>query len=170
VSTHSARSRLVPWVAASPHTSAVGLELAHSRGTATPSASRTRHSTSAIRSQRSLAPPMEDKLASLRPGLPASLSPCGSPKKRRLWSLRAEPLLSTYNLWPELQPYDRARMAIQITRLGSPRKSGEGLRLGTVRRPPRGATKADYSSRNYFDVWFPELAPSAKLISWQRGV
>ena len=43
---------------------------------------------------------------------------------------------------------------------------GEGLRLGTVRRPPRGVAKADYASRDYFDLWFPELAPSAKLVKW----
>ncbi len=57
-------------------------------------------------------------------------------------------------------------MAVRVVRLGSLRSSGEGLRLGTVRRVPRGVRKADYSSRNYFDVWFPELAPSAKLVSW----
>ena len=44
--------------------------------------------------------------------------------------------------------------------------SGEGLRLGTVRRPPRGVRKKEYAGRNYFDVWFHELAPSAKLVSW----
>jgi uncharacterized protein YeaO (DUF488 family) len=54
---------------------------------------------------------------------------------------------------------------IRITRLGSPRSRDEGLRLGTVRRPPRGVRKADYARRNYYDVWLPELAPSAALIS-----
>jgi uncharacterized protein YeaO (DUF488 family) len=44
--------------------------------------------------------------------------------------------------------------------------SGEGLRLGTVRRPPRGVRKLDYAKRNYFDVWLPELAPSPKWVSW----
>ena len=43
---------------------------------------------------------------------------------------------------------------------------GEGLRLGTVRRPPRGVKKADYASLDYFDVWLPDLAPSAPLVSW----
>jgi len=57
-------------------------------------------------------------------------------------------------------------MAIRIVRLGSAREPKEGLRVGTVRRPPRGVRKADYARRNYFDVWLPELAPSAKLVSW----
>src|SRR5688572_25243669 len=57
-------------------------------------------------------------------------------------------------------------MALGVVRLGTPRKAGEGLRIGTVRRPPRGVRKADYARRNYFDVWLPELAPSAPLVSW----
>ena len=57
-------------------------------------------------------------------------------------------------------------MAVRVTRLGSPRAPEEGVRLGTVRRPPRGVRKADYSRRNYFDLWFPQLAPSAKLVRW----
>jgi uncharacterized protein YeaO (DUF488 family) len=66
-------------------------------------------------------------------------------------------------------------MAIGIARLGSARARGEGLRLGTVRRPPRGVRKADYARRNYYDLWLPELAPSTKLIaqadkSWERFV
>jgi uncharacterized protein YeaO (DUF488 family) len=44
--------------------------------------------------------------------------------------------------------------------------AGEGLRIGTVRRPPRGVRKEHYASRDYFDVWLPELAPSAALVSW----
>jgi uncharacterized protein YeaO (DUF488 family) len=56
-------------------------------------------------------------------------------------------------------------MPIRITRLGSPRAKGEGLRLGTVRRPPRGVKKADYARRDYYDLWLPDLAPSAKLIN-----
>jgi uncharacterized protein YeaO (DUF488 family) len=57
-------------------------------------------------------------------------------------------------------------MAIRIIRLGSPRAAREGLRLGTVRRPPRGVRKADYARRNYYDVWLPDLAPSGKWVSW----
>ncbi len=57
-------------------------------------------------------------------------------------------------------------MAIRTVQLGSPRRRGEGVRLGTVRRPPRGVRKADYALRNYFDVWMPELAPTAPLVSW----
>ena len=51
-------------------------------------------------------------------------------------------------------------MAIRIVRLGTPRSKGEGLRIGTVRRPPRGVRKADYAARDFYDVWFPNLAPS----------
>ena len=55
-------------------------------------------------------------------------------------------------------------MAIKIVRLGSPREPHEGLRIGTVRRPPRGVRKEDYASKDFFDVWFPNLSPSAELI------
>jgi uncharacterized protein YeaO (DUF488 family) len=51
-------------------------------------------------------------------------------------------------------------MAIRIVRLGSPRAQGEGTRIGTVRRPPRGVPKAKFASENWYDVWFPTLAPS----------
>lgn len=57
-------------------------------------------------------------------------------------------------------------MAISVVRLGSLRHPEEGLRIGTVRRPPRGVRKADYAPRDFFDVWLPELAPSARLVSW----
>jgi len=57
-------------------------------------------------------------------------------------------------------------VTIHIVQLGSPRRAGEGFRLGTVRRPPRGVRKADYAKRNYFDLWLPELAPSAKLVAY----
>jgi uncharacterized protein YeaO (DUF488 family) len=59
-------------------------------------------------------------------------------------------------------------MTLRIVRLGTPRLSREGLRIGTVRRLPRGVPKADYARRDYFDVWLPELAPSAELVSWAR--
>lgn len=55
---------------------------------------------------------------------------------------------------------------IRVVRLGSPRARGEGLRLGTVRRPPRGVKKSDYARRNFYDLWLPELAPSQRLFSW----
>lgn len=51
-------------------------------------------------------------------------------------------------------------MSVRIVRLGSPRHEGEGTRLGTVRRPPRGVPKREFGSRNWYDVWFPTLAPS----------
>ncbi len=56
-------------------------------------------------------------------------------------------------------------MSVRIVRLGTPRDPDEGLRIGTVRRPPRGVRKKDYAARDYFDVWLPELAPSAPLVS-----
>ena len=55
-------------------------------------------------------------------------------------------------------------MPIFIVQLGTPRKPGEGLRVGTVRRPPRGVPKADFSRLDYYDVWFPNLSPSAELV------
>jgi len=55
-------------------------------------------------------------------------------------------------------------MSIFVVRLGTPRKAGEGLRLGTVRRPPRGVHKADFARLDYYDVWFPNLSPSADLV------
>ena len=51
-------------------------------------------------------------------------------------------------------------MSVRIVRLGSPRAPGEGTRIGTVRRPPRGVPKAKFASENWYDVWFPNLAPS----------
>ena len=56
-------------------------------------------------------------------------------------------------------------MAIRVVRLGDPRTPGEGPRLGTVRRPPRGVRQEDYASRDYFDLWLPDLAPSARLVA-----
>jgi uncharacterized protein YeaO (DUF488 family) len=71
-------------------------------------------------------------------------------------------------------------MAIRLVRLGAPRIPGEGLRLGTVRRPPRGVPKAEHASRDFYDVWLPDLAPSESLLkealradderTWQRFV
>ncbi len=55
-------------------------------------------------------------------------------------------------------------MAIRVVQLGSQRTPGEGLRLGTVRRPPRGVPKAQHASRDFYDAWLPELSPSEKLV------
>jgi uncharacterized protein YeaO (DUF488 family) len=60
-------------------------------------------------------------------------------------------------------------MAIRVVRLGSPRSAGEGLRLGTVRRPPRGVPKAEHASRGFYDVWLPDLAPSEALVKQALG-
>jgi uncharacterized protein YeaO (DUF488 family) len=59
-------------------------------------------------------------------------------------------------------------MAIKIIRLGSSREKGEGLRIGTVRRPPRGVRKEEYSTKNIYDVWFPNLSPSEPLLKEAR--
>jgi len=58
-------------------------------------------------------------------------------------------------------------MSVRVVRLGSPRVSGEGTRIGTVRRPPRGVPKAQFSSQDWYDVWFPNLAPSVETM--KRG-
>ncbi len=55
-------------------------------------------------------------------------------------------------------------MAIRVVRLGSPRSPGEGLRIGTVRRPPRGVPKAEFGAMNFYDVRLPDLAPSEELL------
>ncbi len=55
-------------------------------------------------------------------------------------------------------------MAIRTVRLGSARSEGEGLRIGTVRRPPRGVPKSEFGSQNWYDVWFPILAPSVETL------
>ena len=60
-------------------------------------------------------------------------------------------------------------MSIFIVQLGTPRKPGEGLRLGTVRRPPRGIPKSDFARLDYYDVWFPNLSPSAELVQEALG-
>jgi len=55
---------------------------------------------------------------------------------------------------------------IRVVRLGTPRAHNEGVRLGTVRRPPRGVRKQDFGRLDYFDLWMPELAPSERLMRW----
>ena len=60
-------------------------------------------------------------------------------------------------------------MAIRIVQLGTPRQPGEGLRLGTVRRPPRGVPKSEFAARNFYDVWLPNLSPSLPLMQAGRA-
>jgi uncharacterized protein YeaO (DUF488 family) len=60
-------------------------------------------------------------------------------------------------------------VAVRIVRLGSPRTSDEGLRIGTVRRPPRGVPKKEFASRNFYDVWLPVLSPSEPLVKQFRA-
>lgn len=55
-------------------------------------------------------------------------------------------------------------MAVRIVQLGSPRARGEGLRIGTVRRPPRGVPRTEFAARDYYDVWLPDVAPSEALV------
>jgi len=59
-------------------------------------------------------------------------------------------------------------MAIRIVRLGSPRYENEGVRIGTVRRPPRGVPKSQFSSQNWYDVWYPNLSPSPELVKFAQ--
>ena len=61
-------------------------------------------------------------------------------------------------------------MGIRIVRLGSARAEGEGLRMGTVRRPPRGVPKAEFASQNWYDIWYPNLAPSAETMQLGQEV
>ena len=60
-------------------------------------------------------------------------------------------------------------MPVAIVKLGSPRGSKEGLRIGTVRRPPRGVQKTEYAKQNFYDVWLPNISPSADLVSQARA-
>ena len=60
-------------------------------------------------------------------------------------------------------------MVIRVVRLGSARAEGEGTRVGTVRRPPRGVPKLEFASRNWYDVWFPNLAPSVETLKLGQG-
>jgi uncharacterized protein YeaO (DUF488 family) len=60
-------------------------------------------------------------------------------------------------------------MAVRIVRLGSPRRKDEGLRIGTVRRPPRGVPKSEYAKRDLYDVWLPNLAPSEALLKMAQA-
>ena len=60
-------------------------------------------------------------------------------------------------------------MAIRVVQLGSDRLPGEGLRIGTVRRPPRGVPKSEFASRNYYDVWLPTLSPSPATLKLGQG-
>ena len=55
-------------------------------------------------------------------------------------------------------------MTVRVVRLGGPRVAGEGLRIGTVRRPPRGVPAARFASDDWYDVWYPNLAPSAETV------
>ncbi|MFO1224224.1 MAG: DUF488 family protein [Burkholderiaceae bacterium] len=56
-------------------------------------------------------------------------------------------------------------MAVRIVRLGTPRHPDEGLRIGTVRRPPRGVPKEQFASQNWYDVWYPVLSPSVETMA-----
>jgi uncharacterized protein YeaO (DUF488 family) len=57
-------------------------------------------------------------------------------------------------------------LTLRVVRLGTARAKGEGLRIGAVRRPPRGVRKSDYARLDYYDVWLPELSPSAGVVTW----
>ena len=61
-------------------------------------------------------------------------------------------------------------MAVSIVRLGTARRLGEGLRIGTVRRPPRGVSKDRYASDNWYDIWYPELSPTPELMAQGKSI
>jgi uncharacterized protein YeaO (DUF488 family) len=61
-------------------------------------------------------------------------------------------------------------MSISIVQLGSPRADDEGVRIGTVRRPPRGVPRTEFATRDYYDVWLPNLSPDAELVKEARAV
>lgn len=61
-------------------------------------------------------------------------------------------------------------MAVRIIRLGTARSANEGLRIGTVRRPPRGVPKAEFASQDWYDVWYPNLAPSVETLKLGQSV
>jgi uncharacterized protein YeaO (DUF488 family) len=73
-------------------------------------------------------------------------------------------LIGRLALLPRSRKIGPTNMSIHIVRLGSPRLKGEGVRLGTVRRPPRGVPKSKFAAQNWYDVWFPNLAPSLELM------
>jgi uncharacterized protein YeaO (DUF488 family) len=60
-------------------------------------------------------------------------------------------------------------MSVRIVRLGSPRARDEGVRIGTVRRPPRGVPKNEFASRDYYDIWMPLLSPAAELMAQAKA-
>ncbi|MFO1328740.1 MAG: DUF488 family protein [Rubrivivax sp.] len=60
-------------------------------------------------------------------------------------------------------------MAVRIVRLGSARAAGEGLRIGTVRRPPRGVPKSEFARGNWYDVWYPNLSPTVETMKLGQG-
>jgi uncharacterized protein YeaO (DUF488 family) len=60
-------------------------------------------------------------------------------------------------------------MSVRIVRLGSPRSPREGIRIGTVRRPPRGVPKSEFAKQHWYDVWFPNLAPSVETMKLGQG-
>ena len=60
-------------------------------------------------------------------------------------------------------------MTVRVVRLGTARSAGEGVRIGTVRRPPRGVPKAEFASQDWYDVWFPNLAPSVETLKLGQG-
>lgn len=70
---------------------------------------------------------------------------------------------------PGAPPRAKNKMSIKVVRLGTRRLPGEGIRLGTVRRPPRGVPKSEFATQNWYDVWFPNLAPSAATMRLGLG-
>src|SRR4051812_3745892 len=96
---------------------------------------------------------------------------CGWPARATDWARTERRKVDMPPFWPFVAGRSRLRwrMPVRIVRLGSPRLPDEGLRLGTVRRPPRGVPKADFAKRDYYDVWLPNLAPAADTVAQGLG-
>jgi uncharacterized protein YeaO (DUF488 family) len=91
------------------------------------------------------------------------------PDNALLWIV-THPITPTQTWWEYKLDREDLPMPVRIIRLGSARHRGEGLRIGTVQRPPRGIRKSQYAKQDWFDVWLPNLAPSASLMrkTWIR--
>jgi uncharacterized protein YeaO (DUF488 family) len=86
----------------------------------------------------------------------------GCPTAYRLQFCHSGPRSNVSRKWEDLD------LPIAVVRLGSPRRRDEGLRLGTVRRPPRGVPKAEFAKRDYYDLWLPDLAPTQELVAFAQ--
>jgi uncharacterized protein YeaO (DUF488 family) len=85
------------------------------------------------------------------------------------WRSHVSVTLGQNNLLQKEENFQMKRLHLQTFQIGQPRKRGEGLRIGTTRRPPRGVRRSRWKRDGYFDLWFPLVAPSATLLLRSRG-